>query len=102
VKSGISGGVAAAHDLGSPALLYSVSAAFVHGLDVMLWCCAAIALAAALLALAFLPRQAGAPGAEVPAAEPADAPEPLPVGLPAPGARPAGAAATHGGPAGAE
>ena len=32
-----------------------------HGLDVMLWCCAGIALAAALLALAFLPRQAGGP-----------------------------------------
>ena len=32
-----------------------------HGLDVMLWCCAGIALAAALLALAFLPRRAGTP-----------------------------------------
>jgi MFS transporter, DHA2 family, multidrug resistance protein len=80
VKSGISGGVAAAHELGSASLLYSVSTAFVHGLDVMLWCCAAIALAAAVLALAFLPRQtvppaaespaAGSPAAESPAAEP--------------------------------
>jgi MFS transporter, DHA2 family, multidrug resistance protein len=92
VRSGISGGVAVAHDLGSAALLSSVSAAFVHGLDVMLWCCAGIALAAALLALAFLPRQAGAPGAEVPAVEPAGAPEPVPAGQPARQARPAGAA----------
>jgi EmrB/QacA subfamily drug resistance transporter len=91
VRSGISGGVAVAHDLGSPALLYSVSAAFVHGLDVMLWCCAAIALAAALLALAFLPRQAGTPAAEAPAAEPAGVPGPLPAGPPAPEATAAGA-----------
>jgi len=102
VKSGISGGVAVAHDLGSPALLYSVSAAFVHGLDVMLWCCAGIALAAALLALAFLPRQAGVPVAEVPATEPAAAPGPLPAGQPARQARPAGAAATPRGPAGGQ
>ena len=105
VKSGISGGVAVAHDLGSPALLYSVSAAFVHGLDVMLWCCAGIALAAALLALAFVPRQAGAPVAEVPAAEPAGAPGPLPVGQPVREAHPAGAAgaaATPRGPAGGQ
>jgi hypothetical protein len=43
----------------------------------MLWCCAGVALAAALLALAFLPRSAGAP------AETAD--------QPAPQASPAGA-----------
>jgi len=102
VRSGISGGVAVARDLGSAPLLSSVSAAFVHGLDVMLWCCAGIALAAALLALAFLPRQAGAPGAEVPAAELAGAPEPLPAGQPARQARPAGAAATPRGPAGGQ
>ena len=50
-----------AHTLGSASLLHTVDVAFVHGLDVMLWCCAGIALAAALLALAFLPRSAGAP-----------------------------------------
>jgi len=102
VRSGISGGVAVAHDLGSAALLSSVSAAFVHGLDVMLWCCAGIALAAALLALAFLPRQAGVPGAEVPAAEPAGASEPLPAGQPARPAHPAGAAPAPRGPAGGQ
>ena len=102
VRSGISGGVAMAHDLGSAALLSSVSAAFVHGLDVMLWCCAGIALAAALLALAFLPRQAGVPGAEVPAAEPAGASEPLPAGQPTRPAHPAGAAPAPRGPAGGQ
>ena len=59
--SGISGGVQVARALGSVSLLHAVDVAFVHGLDVMLWCCAGIALAAAMLALAFLPRQAGAP-----------------------------------------
>jgi DHA2 family multidrug resistance protein-like MFS transporter len=60
VRSGISGGVAVARELGSASLLRSVEVAFVHGMDVMLWCCAGIALAAALLALGFLPRRAGA------------------------------------------
>ena len=62
VRSGVSGGVEVARRLGSAPLLHSVDTAFVHGMDVMLWCCAGIALASALLALAFLPRQAGAPG----------------------------------------
>ena len=38
--------------------------AYVHGMDVMLWVCAGIAITAALLGLAFLPRQS-APPAEV-------------------------------------
>ncbi len=62
VRSGVAGGVEAARAVDSTPLLQSVDTAFVHGLDVMLWCCAGIALAAALLALAFLPRRAGAPG----------------------------------------
>jgi MFS transporter, DHA2 family, multidrug resistance protein len=49
VHSGVSGGVAVAHALGSASLLGSVDSAFVHGLDVMLWVCAGIALAAGLL-----------------------------------------------------
>jgi EmrB/QacA subfamily drug resistance transporter len=69
VRSGVSGGVEVARSLGSAPLLHSVQAAFVHGLDVMLWCCAGIALASALLALAFLPRRAGVP-AEAPEAGP--------------------------------
>jgi MFS transporter, DHA2 family, multidrug resistance protein len=78
VHSGISGGVAVARALGSASLRRDVDVAFVHGLDVMLWCCAGIALAASLLALAFLPRRAGAPaeaaGAPTPEAGPAGAP----------------------------
>ena len=61
-RSGVSGGVEVARRLGSAPLLHSVDTAFVHGMDVMLWCCAGIALAAAVLALAFLPRRAGALG----------------------------------------
>jgi MFS family permease len=61
VRSGVTGGVDAAHSLHSAPLLRSVDTAFVHGLDVMLGCCAGIALVAALLGLAFLPRQAAAP-----------------------------------------
>ncbi len=84
VRSGISGGVEVARTLGSASLLHTVDVAFVHGLDVMLWCCAGIALAAALLALAFLPRHAGAPdeasGAGGAAAQPA--PEASPAGAP--------------------
>jgi hypothetical protein len=73
VRSGVSGGVTVARTLGSASLLRSVDTAFVHGLDVMLWCCAGVAIVAALLALAFLPRQV-APLTEP--TEPAKAPEP--------------------------
>jgi EmrB/QacA subfamily drug resistance transporter len=70
----IAGGLQAARELGSLSLLSEVRAAYASGLDVMLWVCTAIALAAALLALLFLPRQAapggaaGAGGAPDPAA----------------------------------
>jgi EmrB/QacA subfamily drug resistance transporter len=60
VKSSVVGGVHAAHALGSAALLEAVRGAFVHGLDTMLWVCGGIALASALLGLAFLPRRAAA------------------------------------------
>ena len=74
-KSGVSGGVEVARSLGSAPLLRSVEVAFVHGMDVMLWSCAGIALAAALLALAFLPRQTAPqpPAAGEPTAVPAPA-----------------------------
>jgi EmrB/QacA subfamily drug resistance transporter len=74
-KSGVSGGVEVARSLGSASVLRSVEVAFVHGMDVMLWCCAGIALAAALLALAFLPRQSAPqpPAAGEPTAVPAPA-----------------------------
>jgi MFS transporter, DHA2 family, multidrug resistance protein len=57
VKSSVVAGVAVAHELGSVALLEEVRAAFVHGLDAMLWVCGGIALASAILALLFLPRR---------------------------------------------
>ena len=70
VRSGVAGGVAVAQRLGSTALLDEVRSAFIHGMDIMLWTCAGIAVASALLALAFLPRRSG------PATEPGDSPAP--------------------------
>ena len=64
----VAGGLQVAHQLGSLSLLAQVRAAYASGLDVMLWVCAAIALAAALLALLFLPRQAALADAAGPAA----------------------------------
>jgi len=58
VRSGIAGGIAVARQAASPALLDAVHTAFVHALDVMLGVCGGIALASAVLALAFLPRPA--------------------------------------------
>ena len=54
----VAGGLAVARAIGSPSLLGQVRSAYAGGLDVMLWACAGIAIAAALLAAAFLPRQA--------------------------------------------
>jgi DHA2 family multidrug resistance protein-like MFS transporter len=72
VRSGVSGGLEVARRLGSAPLLHSVQTAFVHGLDVMLWCCAGIAVASAVLALAFLPRRAGAPAESPQAGSPGE------------------------------
>jgi hypothetical protein len=60
VRSSVAGGVAVADATHSMALLLMTRTAFVHGLDVMLAVCAAIALVSALLALVFLPRRAAA------------------------------------------
>jgi hypothetical protein len=57
-RSSVAGGLAVAHASGSAGLLHDVRGAYAGGLDVMLWVCAGIAVAAALLALLFLPRQA--------------------------------------------
>ena len=78
VRGSVAGGVGVAHALaaeaqklgaaggparaGSAALLGTVRISYVHGLDVMLWICAGIAVASALLALAFLPRRAAGSG----------------------------------------
>jgi EmrB/QacA subfamily drug resistance transporter len=63
VRQSVAGGIAAAHLARSALLVGTVRGAFVHALDVMLLVCGAIALAAALLALAFLPRRRPAPEA---------------------------------------
>jgi hypothetical protein len=71
-RSSVAGGVAVAQRLGSTALLDMVRAAFIHGMDIMLWTCGGIAVASALLALAFLPRRF-TPADDAPA-EPAASP----------------------------
>ena len=55
VRGGVFGGLAVARRLGSAALMDSVRAAFVHGMDVALTVSAGIAAASIVLALAFLP-----------------------------------------------
>jgi DHA2 family multidrug resistance protein-like MFS transporter len=69
-RSSVTGGVEVAHALRSTALLHAVGTAFVHGMDIMLWTCGGIALASALLALAFLPGRATAAGAPEGQADP--------------------------------
>ncbi len=59
-RSSVGTGVTVALRLRSPLLLDAVHDAYASGVDVMLWVCAAIAIAAAVLAALFLPRQAGA------------------------------------------
>ena len=56
-RSSVGAGVAVAAKLGSAPLLAAVHSAYADGVDVMLWVCAAIAAAAAVLAVLFLPRQ---------------------------------------------
>jgi len=71
-RSSVGTGAAVAKQLHSPELLSAVHAAYASGVDVMLWVCAGIAIAAAVLAALFVPRQAaGVPAAdrELPAAD---------------------------------
>src|SRR5579872_1645352 len=51
VRGSVAGGVAISDRLRSAALLDNVRTSFVHGMDVMLWACAGIALVSAVLAL---------------------------------------------------
>ncbi|HEY1919525.1 MAG TPA: DHA2 family efflux MFS transporter permease subunit [Streptosporangiaceae bacterium] len=62
VRASVGTGVEAAKAAHSIPLLDMVHDAFVHGMGIMLWVCAGIALASALLALFFLPRRAGQAG----------------------------------------
>ncbi|MEC3913131.1 MFS transporter [Nocardia sp. CDC160] len=50
ISDGVNAGVGVARKLGDPALLAHVQSAFVDGMSVMLWVCAAICVAAAVLA----------------------------------------------------
>jgi MFS transporter, DHA2 family, multidrug resistance protein len=88
VRGGVGPGIEAAHRLASAPLLDSVRVAFVHGMDVMLWACGGIALASALLALAFLPRSAAPAEQAVTAGPDGSGPD---------GSGPVGAAADYGG-----
>jgi MFS transporter, DHA2 family, multidrug resistance protein len=63
IRGSVAGGIATARASGSAVLLETVRNAYVHGIDVMLWACSGIAIASALLALAFLP---GRPGVDAP------------------------------------
>jgi len=65
VRKSVFGGIAVAHQIGSPALLDSVRNAFVAGMDGGLWLSATIAVAGAVLALAVFPLRAK-PRAESP------------------------------------
>jgi MFS transporter, DHA2 family, multidrug resistance protein len=60
VRSSVFAGIAVADKIGSRALLGSVRAAFVHGIDLMLWVSVGLAVAGLVLALAFMPWHATA------------------------------------------
>jgi EmrB/QacA subfamily drug resistance transporter len=63
-RSSVAGGVQVAHALADIPLLTGVRTAFVTGMDQMLWTCGGIAVAAAVLGLAFLPRATAASAAD--------------------------------------
>jgi EmrB/QacA subfamily drug resistance transporter len=63
VRSSVFAGLTVARRLGSPALLESVRSAFVHGIGLMLWVSAGLAVVAVILALRFLPWRATAAAA---------------------------------------
>jgi DHA2 family multidrug resistance protein-like MFS transporter len=57
-RDGVFAGTAVAARLGSPALLADVRAAFVHGMDDMLWACGAVAVVGLVVGVSFLPGRA--------------------------------------------
>ncbi len=77
-RTSVGTGVAVAARLGSAPLLDAVRAAYASGVDVMLWVCAAIALAAAVLAALFLPRQPASASRGAAAAGPSSPVRPVP------------------------
>jgi MFS transporter, DHA2 family, multidrug resistance protein len=102
-RGSVGTGVVVAQRLHSPEILGAVHQAYASGVDVMLWICTGIAIASALLAALFLPRQATG------AAGPAGTETARPIKAPADSAtaragdgEAAGAAAGPADPAGAE
>jgi len=79
VRDNVAAGVAVARQLGSADLLAMVTGAFVHGMDVLLACSGGIAAGAAVLALAFLPGEAGRRDQRASQARPAVEQAPSPV-----------------------
>ncbi|HEU5161441.1 MAG TPA: MFS transporter [Streptosporangiaceae bacterium] len=69
VRQGLGGGVAVAERLGDPALLGSVRAAFVHGMDLVLVTGAGLLLVTAIITVALLPGRAAEGGAAARATE---------------------------------
>jgi hypothetical protein len=69
VRSSVAGGIEVAHEAGSASLLDIVRSAFTHGVDTMLWVSASIAIAGALIGLAFLPRRASSSGSAQPSGD---------------------------------
>jgi DHA2 family multidrug resistance protein-like MFS transporter len=57
VRSSVTGGVNIAHKVASSPLLHTVRTSFVHGMAVLLWACAGIAIVSVVLALIFLPNK---------------------------------------------
>jgi DHA2 family multidrug resistance protein-like MFS transporter len=96
-RSSVGSGVAVAGQAHSPQLLAAVHVAYASGVDTMLWVCAGIAIAAAVLAALFLPGRSGNELASQPGSQPAAA---LPA--PAASARHTGAATGEPDAAGAE
>jgi len=82
-QSSVGTGVEVALRLRSPQLLASVHTAYAGGVDVMLWVCAAIAIAAAVLAALFLPRQPSAAVQPSAVAQPSGASQPMGAAQPA-------------------
>jgi EmrB/QacA subfamily drug resistance transporter len=79
VRDSAGAGVVVARQAGSAALADSVRAAFVHGMDLLLWTCGGLAVIGGVLALAFLPRRARpvpAAGGPAPAGSAPRGPEP--------------------------
>jgi len=69
VSDGVNAGMGVAHKLGDPAMLTHVQTAFMDGMSVMLWVCAAICLAATVLAATLTQRKPVTPEPETDAAQ---------------------------------